>query len=121
MSLYNFVSAVKEEIFSRIQSEQEGEMDIDIYTEKMIDVLHEEIDYAVMNEYLGDVEDLVREYGIHKALCLIKNRHGSIMEGVTQENGQYSRCLLYYIVNERLTYSYEEYKVWCECAEDNNL
>jgi hypothetical protein len=117
MSLNEFVSAVKEEIFSRILSEQEGEMDIDVYTEKMYDVLYEEIDKAITNEYLGDVEKLVCEYGIHKALCLIKNRHGSIsiIENVIQEEGQYSRCMLYHIVFEQITYSYEEYKVWCKC------
>jgi len=118
-SLYKFVSNIKEELFSRIQSEQDGEMTLEEYTEKVIDVLHEEIDYAVTTEYLGDVEKLVYEYGIHKALCLYINENAfgaEALGNITQENGQYSRCLLYMIVKEKLTYSYDEYNLWCESA-----
>jgi hypothetical protein len=111
----HFVKNVQGELFNRIQHEQEGEMDLDAYTEKMCDIIHEEIDEAVQTEYLGDVEDVLRDYGFHKALCLYINEFGaSALEHISQENGHYSRCLLYMVTKDLLTYSFKEYQDYCE-------
>jgi len=119
MPLYDFVSCIKEEIYSDIREEQEGELSLDEYTENAEIFLHTRIDHAVTNEYLGDIEELVAEYGIHKALCLYINEIGArALESISHEHGRISRCLLFQIVKEKLTLSFDDYKVWCESVEN---
>ena len=113
--VYNFVSSVRNELFNRIYHEQDGEMSLDDYTEKVDNIIHEEIDNAVTNEYLGDVEEVIHEYGINEALHLYISEFGAEAFGnITPDNGRYSRCLLYTIIQEEITYSFDEYNKWCE-------
>jgi ribosome-interacting GTPase 1 len=116
MTLIDFVSEIHKEFFTRILDEQDGEMSQDAYNDKASDILHEEIDYAVTTIDLEEVEDHIHEYGIHKAFALYINEWGAEALGhITQENSKYLRCLLYTIVRDNATYSYEDYKTWCEC------
>jgi hypothetical protein len=115
--LLNFIANIQDHIFTDINTyeDNEGEMDADTYNEKLETILHEEIDYWVANEYLGEVEQLVCQYGIHKAIRLhIDNFGVEAFDIISENGGTYSRMLLHTIVEDKLDHSYEEYKKWVE-------
>lgn len=113
--LFNFVENVQDHIFTTIHETHEGEMDANTYNNEIDDYVHNGIDCDVVNEYLGEVEKLVCEYGIHKAMDLYVDTYGEEALGVnTHIYGSYSRRLLYGIVKDKLDHSYEAYKKWVE-------
>lgn len=116
--IQNWIDSVCDKLFSRIRDEQKGEIEEDTWFEdaNVGDILHEEIDYAVTNDSLGEVEDAVRTYGINRAISLYISEHGAEAFGnITGDYGQYSRCLLYIIIRDTMELpSYTAYIQWCE-------
>jgi hypothetical protein len=109
--LSNWISSVQHHIFFGIKDECNVETIDDFVDGDARYIIHQEVDEAITYEYLSDVEDLVHEYGIDKALCLYINTYGAAsMENIQQEKGKLSRMLLYAITDFIISNSYEEYK-----------
>jgi hypothetical protein len=109
--LSNWISSVQHHIFFRIKDECNVETIDDFLNGDVRDIIHQEVDMAITCEHLSHVEDVVHEYGIHKALCLYINTYGApSMENIQQENGELGRMLLYAITDFIIGNSYEAYK-----------
>lgn len=110
MAFINFVKAVQEEIFKRIQEdtprseEQYDDIDID-------GIIHEEIDYSLTHEYDGDIEECIVNYGIQKALDLYIDSFGAIEKASI-------RSLLHEPVRDGLNICWNEYSLWAFKDED---
>jgi len=115
MPLNEFVSSVREEIYRRVKEEQEGEMDEEKFNEVISDILHDEVDTQVSYKHLGEVEELVCEYGISKSFVLYMNEYGA--DGLGDIQVQFSYRLLYAIVIDELRFDYDEFK-WFEYLND---
>ena len=104
MAFKNFVKNVQDSIFQRIQEdtprseEQYDAIDIN-------DIIHEEIDYALTHEYNGDIEEIIKDYGIEKAIKLY------IVVYCAIESSDI-RSLIYEPVKAELNICWNEYSLW---------
>ena len=123
MSLYNVQNDVQEAVFERVKehfendegSDEEndegsdehfvGEMTEEHYNDAIDDIKYEVIDNEVNTTYMGQVNELLCEYGIDNAIKLYYDTHGSL-EKVT------SHGLLYTIYTETVKLSYDDYITW---------
>lgn len=106
----NFMKAIADDMYERYHSENvETEEDFD--SMENIDFKHEVIDSAISSEYTGDVEEVISEFGIGKAIVITLGA-GIEFEGMNPR--QISATLLYQIVMEKLDefFIYEDYLVY---------
>ena len=111
----DWISNIREEVFPRIKEERDAHTLGDfLNTQEIIkEVINEMLDCYGRDE----VEDIIREYGIHSSLCIYINRFGAeSMEHISQDGDRYalSSGLLCAVTLFIMEDSYEEYKVWCK-------
>ena len=99
-------TAIETEIFTLIQSTEDGETDEQWYQEQLKDCRYDEVSnhVFVLNMSEGACERHIYEYGIQKALDLYEWKFG--------ESSVYD--LLCDVVNDLLCVTYTDYKNWCE-------
>ena len=104
-----FAHEVKVEIYKRIQSDHEGEMTEDDFNDLAGDIIHEELDNNIDIMYNDEVDRLLCDYGIAKAVNLFHDECGE-WANVNE------KMLLYAVFKERLheIVAHDDYKDWCE-------
>jgi len=104
-------TAIEDEIFGFIQSEQKGEINEEWYENKLDLIRHEEVDDFINRLCTKRCEEIVFEYGIHKSLKLYKDNFGEIP---INDDIDVCKTLAYVVIDDMLSLQYENYKNWCD-------
>ena len=118
--LFCLGTAIENEIFAIIQSEQEGEIDEEWYENKLDKFRHNEVDTFITEMDTKRCERLVYEFGIYKALKHYNKNFGEIC---INDHINVCKTLVYVIVDDALCVTYIDYQNWCESHpldEDEN-
>ena len=115
MKITNFMKAIADDMYERYHRENiETEEDFD--SMENIDFKHEVIHSAISSTYCWDVDDLILEFGIGKAIFITLGA-GIELEGMDPR--QLSAVLLYQIAMEELD-DYVTYEDYLRRGESNN-
>ena len=95
-TIQDAVTSVQEEVFKRIQNENQGDFTQEEFDEIFYDILHEECDDEVniMDIYMA--EDIIMEYGLQKSIQLMIFNNGPL------QNAPSLRNLAYLIIKEKI-------------------
>jgi hypothetical protein len=107
-TLDEFVDYITNHIFQRIQDSHPGELTKEEYDEIVGDIQHEEIDYAVNVLIDFDVEHLLLEYGLERAITQHIQDFGELPRANTV------RILLCSAMSAYLDIHYLRYKDWSQ-------
>ena len=110
-TIEQFAEEVKVEIYKIIQSEYAGEMEEDDFDDYAEDCQHEKLDDAIDLLCGDEVDRLLCDYGIAKAVVLY-----TTLFGLDASNPPTDKMYLYFIIRDRLhdIVSYDDYQTWCE-------
>jgi hypothetical protein len=120
-SINKFAKEVEKMIFHRLyeekvgeMEEQDSEMEENEFQDMLHDIRHEVLDHEVSIMYIGILDELLCEYGVQKAYKSYLDEYGINCEMPT------SRCVLYHIINDRISISLSDYQEWCSENEESD-
>jgi hypothetical protein len=114
-----FQKKCEDSIFHQIQN-YEGEMSEEDFDTLVVDIKHSEIDEAITYAFWWDVETMVNQYGLLKALKLYESEMGgssNLIKSALDGNGSKDHLvympLLYLIVQENIEITWTYYQQYC--------
>lgn len=115
-TIQDSIASLQEEIFKRIQNENEGEMDEDRFHELVYDddIMHQECDDLVVGLWSDEIMDILAEYGFQKAIQHHIDNYGSFQTAPT------CAALVYTIIYET-TYKHITLFAYKDYCEQNSL
>jgi hypothetical protein len=114
-TIQDSIASLQEEIFKRIQNDNEGEMD-EVRFHELVqdDVMHQECDDLVVGLWSDEIMDILAEYGFQEAIQLYIDNFGSFRTAPT------TRALVYLIIYEK-TQKHVTLTAYNEYCEQNPL